>query len=390
MKRKLNVKKVVVALTLFVGIMFALLFTIDKYRFNSYIEGANNSYTLEVNGVSYSASEVVGKEFWFNDQTRKVIDLQVPKGSVLNLPENYTLTNSNGEVVAEEITYLADGSYLLVVEKDGYKLEYDLVVDNDFSVEIDSTNAYKSGYVVVDFFDLNDSEEITIDTSFNTSDYFMFREQDLLVPIKYDSEIGMSTIKFTSQLSTLETQFEIKYYEFRESRFNVDLSVIENSSKEPDPIVVDLYEEVTKNLSKEVMYTPNFVNPAVGRRTGDFGDIRFINGEQTPSRYHYGLDYANVANTPIYPTNTGKVIFVNFLPATGNMIVIDHGNGIFSRYLHLNEMYASVGDVVTTDTVIAGMGTTGYSTGVHLHFEIQINGVIVNPYLFLNQVLNFN
>ncbi len=109
-----------------------------------------------------------------------------------------------------------------------------------------------------------------------------------------------------------------------------------------------------------------------------------------PTKIHYGIDYVNRKNTKIYSTSTGTVTYADFLPVTGNVVVVDHGNGITSHYFHLNKIDVKVGEVVNSESVIGKMGTTGFSTGNHLHFEIHINGVVINPYLMLKKQLNFN
>lgn len=95
---------------------------------------------------------------------------------------------------------------------------------------------------------------------------------------------------------------------------------------------------------------------------------------------HSGIDFAVPTGTPIHPVKPGTVLMVRYHPnGYGRFIVINHGDGIASLYAHCSEILVSEGDVVTTDTVIALVGSTGQSTGPHLHFEIIINGRPVNP-----------
>jgi hypothetical protein len=78
-----------------------------------------------------------------------------------------------------------------------------------------------------------------------------------------------------------------------------------------------------------------------------------------------------------------KVIFAEWHPAYGKMIEIDHGNGLVSRYAHTSAMYAKEGDLVVRGQKVAAVGSTGRSTGPHLHFEVRLNGVPQNPARFL-------
>lgn len=98
---------------------------------------------------------------------------------------------------------------------------------------------------------------------------------------------------------------------------------------------------------------------------------------------HHAIDIANKMGTPIYATDTGVVEVVGWGRGYGSQIVIDHGGGKKSRYGHLSKFYVSQGDVVKKGEAIAAMGSTGHSTGPHLHFEYIINGIKYNPLNYL-------
>lgn len=101
------------------------------------------------------------------------------------------------------------------------------------------------------------------------------------------------------------------------------------------------------------------------------------------SSYHRGRDYAAASGTPILATANGQVKSVLNNNIRGNYIVIDHGNGIESWYQHCTTITASVGQIVKAGQKIATVGTTGISTGAHLHFEIHVNGETVDPRTYL-------
>lgn len=116
------------------------------------------------------------------------------------------------------------------------------------------------------------------------------------------------------------------------------------------------------------------------RKNPVFGAQRFnVVGNRTVVRYHRGIDYPNYKNTPILCAASGKVILARFLKVRGGSIVIDHGQGILSVYYHLNKILVKKGARVTQSQLIAKMGTTGLSTGSHLHFEIRAQGVSITP-----------
>jgi len=96
------------------------------------------------------------------------------------------------------------------------------------------------------------------------------------------------------------------------------------------------------------------------------------------------MDFSVCANNlNIYAPAAGKVVFAGPLDVRGNAVILDHGHGVYSGYWHQSEMAVSVGDFLSPGQLIGIIGSTGRSTGPHLHWEIWVNGVQVNPYDWL-------
>ena len=117
--------------------------------------------------------------------------------------------------------------------------------------------------------------------------------------------------------------------------------------------------------------------PTQGRITSEFGENR-------TNHTHKGIDIANITGTPIYATADGTVIAVGSSGNFGKRIMIYHGTDesgttYVTIYAHLSQFNVSVGDKIIQGTIIALMGSTGYSTGPHLHYEIRVNGSPINP-----------
>ncbi len=98
---------------------------------------------------------------------------------------------------------------------------------------------------------------------------------------------------------------------------------------------------------------------------------------------HEGVDFVGPVGTPIMAAANGVVITADKHPAYGNMVEIDHGNGLVTRYAHASQLFVKAGDIVKRNQKIAEIGTTGRSTGPHLHFEVHVNGVARNPTRYL-------
>lgn len=115
--------------------------------------------------------------------------------------------------------------------------------------------------------------------------------------------------------------------------------------------------------------------PARGTLTSTFGP-RW-------GRMHQGIDIGGASGSPITAAAAGTVIAAGWSGGYGNLVVLDHGGGISTAYAHNSSVAVSVGQSVGQGTVLAGMGTTGNSTGVHSHFEVRVNGTAVDPLGFL-------
>lgn len=100
--------------------------------------------------------------------------------------------------------------------------------------------------------------------------------------------------------------------------------------------------------------------------------------------FHSGLDFEAAPGTPIHAAGGGRVKNAGWVAELGNVIEIDHGNGLLTRYAHASKLHVRTGDLVTPGQLIAAVGSTGRSTGPHLHFEILHNNRFVDPMYYLN------
>lgn len=124
--------------------------------------------------------------------------------------------------------------------------------------------------------------------------------------------------------------------------------------------------------------------PARGWVTSDFGDRRAWGGH---GRVHVGIDIAGPVGTPIIAPADGIVTYRGYRRGYGRTVSIDHGYGISTLYGHCSVIYPNEGEQVKRGTIIATIGSTGRSTGPHLHYEIQVDGVPVNPRLYIVDTL---
>ena len=139
----------------------------------------------------------------------------------------------------------------------------------------------------------------------------------------------------------------------------------------------NLMRAVWKKSSGRRLWDGPFTRPVPGEITGPFGRRTVINGE--PRSPHSGVDLKAKKNDNIFCSNSGKVVLAQDLFFSGKTVVIDHGLGLFTMYFHLNEILVKVGSLVKTGQILGKAGSTGRSTGPHLHWGVRINNRRVDP-----------
>lgn len=167
---------------------------------------------------------------------------------------------------------------------------------------------------------------------------------------------------------------EIKAYIVRDNGREADREILdENRLAEPTTRVV----AVGTKPRPATMATGSFIMPTRGRLTSPFG--------MRGGARHTGIDLAASTGTVVRASDAGRVSFAGTRGAYGKLVIIDHENGYQTYYAHLNTISVSAGTRVHKDQQVGTVGSTGRSTGPHLHFEVRINGVPVNPFNVLNK-----
>jgi murein DD-endopeptidase MepM/ murein hydrolase activator NlpD len=122
-------------------------------------------------------------------------------------------------------------------------------------------------------------------------------------------------------------------------------------------------------------------NRMAGSTRAGFADHRtyFYQGKAIDKQVHLGIDLASTRRAAVKAAASGLVVFADYLGIYGNMVMLDHGQGIFSLYSHLSQIDVAPTDEVDQETVLGLTGTTGMAGGDHLHFSMLVNGVFVTP-----------
>jgi murein DD-endopeptidase MepM/ murein hydrolase activator NlpD len=145
---------------------------------------------------------------------------------------------------------------------------------------------------------------------------------------------------------------------------------------------------VYSQRSGEKLWSQGWALPIDGPLTTRFGEQRSYNGGPV-SGHHGGTDIGAAEGAPVGACNSGRVVMARQLQVRGNMVVVDHGGGLFSGYAHLSQLSVAEGQLVGQGSPVGLVGSTGLSTGAHLHWEMATGGVLVDALRFTDGTNGF-
>ncbi len=198
-----------------------------------------------------------------------------------------------------------------------------------------------------------------------------------LMPIPVLEKPDMYRLELLSENGTIVDSRPIRVENAHYPKQNIVISR-KIASLKPSPGEQETVGAFRKTVSPVRYWREPFEPPVPGCLTSLFGVGRLHNGRPTGD-YHAGVDQRGAAGTPIHPIAAGVVKIVQKWNLRGGTVAVDHGQGIESIYLHMERFAAKEGEHVTTSDVLGYVGSTGRSTGPHVHWSLYVNGVPVNP-----------
>jgi murein DD-endopeptidase MepM/ murein hydrolase activator NlpD len=243
--------------------------------------------------------------------------------------------------------------------------------------------------------------------AFKVADYNQLQSENVDLKVQ-KKNLELSTLKLGSKLTELETLSERLTTLFQNDALNKRLKVtvpgvggskvdyptadlLKNPSLKTDMELMKdrtsdledqlkLLEQVAEKRATIMRFTPS-IWPLRGSITSHYGNrMDPFNGD---AEMHLGLDIAGIYGSPVHAAADGVVIYAARKAAYGNLVIIDHGNGLTTRHGHLSRFNVRVGQRVRKNDVIAFVGTTGRSTAPHLHYEVRQNDRPVDPRHYL-------
>ncbi len=206
-----------------------------------------------------------------------------------------------------------------------------------------------------------------------------------VIGIALDAIVGVHHIEITTDTQKMQLPFTVQ-----DKKYPIERLAISDRRK-VDPLATDLpliaaqlqeTEHSYATWSNQPLADLNLKIPVQGRRSSIFGLTRIINDK--PRSPHSGLDIAAVRGTQVVSAKEGRVINVGNYFFSGNIVFVDHGQGFITSYCHLDSIAVNKGQLVQTGDLIGTVGNTGRATGPHLHWSVSLNGIRVDPQLFLH------
>lgn len=300
------------------------------------------------------------------------------EGSVEDF-NNFEFTENGDYVVTvnmhldrDELRDAADLSYMFM-----------FTLDVQPRIEISSDRALQGDILSV-FVDMGfEKSEPTLDSVLGAGNFMPVGDglYRAYIPVNYDQHVDAYDIYVNAGTASKAFHVVITSREFEEQHMTISSSTVASTTGED---ANKDYAEKIKSLwdvpgDSEKYWTEPFIQPVEGRISTQYGLFRYTNGSTTATR-HKGIDIAAAADTPAAASNSGRVIFAGEVIMTGNTVVIEHGGGLRTYYYHLNRLNCKEGDMVKRGDIIGLVGSTGYSTGPHLHFQVQIGSACVSPW----------
>jgi murein DD-endopeptidase MepM/ murein hydrolase activator NlpD len=361
--------------------------------------GVSVDELAQLNSISNTSGLEVGQRLLVPSETAPITNTNPDGNVVINQPSETLHTVANGETLYRiAVSYgltvndliqannilnasvIYAGQQLIIPSSSQATIQTTLTLPTPLTNIVLSPRSFvegKTGSIVI-----NASAPITITGDFlnsalnfisdNNGNYFTM----VGVPIfteagNYPVNLNINGTPFTFNIQVLNGGYLTT---------NITLSPEQEALLAPavEEFEIGTIRNITSQFTPDRLFDGVFGLPAAAAMNAPYGTRRSYNGGPV-SRYHNGADFATPPGSPIYATASGRVVLADLLNIRGNTVVIQHGWGIYSLYAHLTSLNVNLGDTVEIGQVIGLSGSTGRVTGPHLHWEVWVNGIAVDP-----------
>lgn len=202
-----------------------------------------------------------------------------------------------------------------------------------------------------------------------------------LFSISYSTAPGSYTGIISSEEGTSEFCFTVEEEQYPEQHLIIPVETVSSTVGNSDNRneYNSMMRKTYESWYPERFYDDCFTQPVGGTVTTEFGLFRYTNDDPVPTR-HVGIDIANAEGTPVLAAASGYVIVADYNGVSGYTVVIDHGLGVRTYYFHMSKLSVAQGDFAEEGSEIGQVGSTGYATGPHLHFNVMVHDNSIDPW----------
>ena len=208
------------------------------------------------------------------------------------------------------------------------------------------------------------------------------------IPLSASAEKTIVELEWTDSRGRYATKVPLQIVDgnYKSETLRVEPGQITLSKKNPERVAREKKEiqRIYANSRNTRLWYGSFEKPLAGDTTSAFGTSRLFNGQHRS--YHRGIDLRAGVGTPVKVSNSGFVRLARNLFYSGDIVIVDHGLGVFTNYAHLSKIEVMEGQYIARGDPIGLTGSTGRVSGPHLHWGVKVNGVYVDPLQFLSVI----
>lgn len=190
-------------------------------------------------------------------------------------------------------------------------------------------------------------------------------------PAKYDINITIGEGRHKTEITVRRHEFKTIKLTLPEGKVTLSPEDEERAAREAE-LLNKIWPEITAPA-----WSGRFTSPINSEVSTGFGVKRIMNEKKTS--VHKGTDFRGETGAPVKAINSGTVVLTEDLFFGGNTLIVDHGMGLYSIYMHLSKFGVSKGEKVSKSQIIGSIGSTGRASGPHLHMSVRLNGFSINP-----------
>ncbi|MCF7820100.1 MAG: M23 family metallopeptidase [Candidatus Pacebacteria bacterium] len=350
-----------------------------EIRQNQAEELIEETLNQETVALDISYSEIKGQNPTLSASERKTLSLN---------------NNHNTQLVIE-----MNPNKILALQNDASKLSHTNIQDNNENTDEETDNQSLTKRQETTTYTISAGDTVssiakkfgisvnTILWENNLSAYSVLKIGDTL---RILPESGVShTVARGESLSYLSNYYDVSVDEILSANNLVNANslkigqklIMPGASRRSNVQTASTAKKVVQNAASGLEVIKELVKPSPAK--ADASNMLWpTEGHRITQYYswkHKGLDIANKTGTPLYASEAGTVIYAGWSTGYGYNVLLDNGGGMRTRYAHASKLYVSKGDKVDKGETVAAMGSTGWSTGPHIHFEVIINGSLMNP-----------